>query len=797
MPWPTAAWRRAVPTSTAPDQRWAVLIGPAPGAGAAEPELAVLGGKGAQTARLVALGLPVPCAGVVTADAYRAVARDPAVAGLLTRIDSGEVVPAALVDRVFAGVALPDGLADEILALGAAVAGDGTLAVRSSATVEDLAGTSFAGQYRSVLGVEAGPDLLVAVRAVWASLWHPAPCAYRRAHGVPGTGAAMAVLLMRMVPASRAGVVFTADPGGRAHHLRVEAVAGLGEALVSGAVTPDAWVLSRRDGPREPAPVGEAVALALEAERGFGAPLDVEWAWDGARTWLVQARPITVEGPGDGFDSPVDDHDLTTAGISEMLPGVLPPLTWQLAGTAVEEALRAAFDRMGAVEGAWAATHGVIRRVRGRAALDLDVLRAVAEAVPGGSPEAVEHGFFGTGPAPAPSRAGRHRRLVADLRADAARRRALAEAAVVVGAVERLDPAPDLAPLDRPALLARRRRLVDLGFRAMAAEVGVAAAATAGYEHLTGFLGAHLPSDEAGRWAQRVTVGAGGTTVRPTASMSVFAGPTWDEAGTVPPLPPAIDEARRDEARRQLEQALRHLPRWRATRIMTGQVVDVRLHLVRRLVDDATALLRLRERAKVAVLDVGGLVRAVHRELGRRLTAEGLLPDPGEVDLLTDAELRGVDPFPGPARLARRRRAQAGARAAGSLPERFRGLPPPTVGVLPAGDRITGVGASGGRWTGRARAVRDPASGRLRTGEVLVAETTDAGWSPLFVEAGAIVVERGGPLSHAAIVARELGMPAVLAAEGAMAALDGHVVTVDGDEGVVVVHHGRPGEEGP
>jgi pyruvate,water dikinase len=90
--------------------------------------------------------------------------------------------------------------------------------------------------------------------------------------------------------------------------------------------------------------------------------------------------------------------------------------------------------------------------------------------------------------------------------------------------------------------------------------------------------------------------------------------------------------------------------------------------------------------------------------------------------------------------------------------------------------------------TGRARVVRDPTAESIGAGEVLVAAATDAAWSPLFVTAGAIVVERGGPLSHAAIVARELGVPAVLNLPGATRLLDGAVVTVDGDRGEVVVH---------
>ena len=87
---------------------------------------------------------------------------------------------------------------------------------------------------------------------MWASLWHPAPCAYRRAWGVPEADVAMAVVLMRMVPAELAGVAFTVDPGGRADHVRIEAVAGLGEALVSGDRTPDVWLVPRSQ-PEAPA----------------------------------------------------------------------------------------------------------------------------------------------------------------------------------------------------------------------------------------------------------------------------------------------------------------------------------------------------------------------------------------------------------------------------------------------------------------------------------------------------------------------------------------------------------------
>lgn len=745
--------------------------------------LAEVGGKGAQTQRLVELGLPVPPSAVVPTSAYLAFVAEPPIADLVARIRAGEVVEPDDVDAAFLDVPLPPSLVDEVLALGARV-GD-RIAVRSSATVEDLGGTSFAGQYRSYLDVTV-EDLVRSVVLVWASLWHPAPCAYRRAQGVDDADAAMAVLLMAMVDARQSGVVFTVDPTGPPDALRVEAVDGPGEALVSGAVTPRCWSLPREDLGDAPPVVAEAAALALRVEAGFGVPVDVEWAWDGTTTWIVQARPITV-ADGDGFDTPVDDHELTTAGIVEMLPGVLPPLVWQLAGAAVEEAFRASFDAIGGMDPG-GAMPPIVRRVRGRAAVDLDALVAVAGRLPGSSAAAVEHGYFGGDAPPPVARGPRLASIRHDLRVDVARRRAQHDAEVLELVVPALaDAGLGLDGLGDGELLARHRRLADLGMRAMAAELGVAAAATAACDQVLRFVSRHLPEAEAVHAVRRALTGIEAMPTPPWASAAVVAGPTWRELG-VDPVAVPVDRDAAAAAALALEERLRALPRWRSTRVLTGQVVDVRMHVLRRMLADARRLLGQRERTKVAVLAVGGLLRAVDLELGARLVRRGELSAAGDVDLLALAELRGRRPVPGPGVLARRRRMLERAEVAGPLPERFRSVPPPARAVVPRGDHLTGLAASGGQATGRARVVRDPRHTRFRSGEVLVAASTDASWSPLFVDAAAIVVERGGPLSHAAIVARELGIPAVLDVHGATSALAGRTVTVDGDAGVVVVH---------
>ena len=144
--------------------------------------------------------------------------------------------------------------------------------------------------------------------------------------------------------------------------------------------------------------------------------------------------------------------------------------------------------------------------------------------------------------------------------------------------------------------------------------------------------------------------------------------------------------------------------------------------------------------------------------------------------------------------LSHRRRWQSRYEQDGPLPPRFEGRPDRSSVVGRTGSRIEGWAASPGRFRGRAVVLRSP-DDELPAGSVLVAEATDPSWSPVFLTAGALVLDRGGPLSHAAILARELGLPAVLNVPGATTLLVGHDVTVDGDAGVVLVHDPDGGNE--
>jgi phosphohistidine swiveling domain-containing protein len=254
-------------------------------------QLPLVGGKGLNLARTFQAGLPVPPGFVITTDAYRA-------------REQPEVAKA---------------VADAYRALG------GPVAVRSSATAEDLEGASFAGQQETVLNVEGEAALLEAVKRCWSSLRTERAVSYRRARGIAEAAVAMAVVVQKMVPAEVAGVLFTRDPTDpAAERVLVEASWGLGEAVVSGAVTPDRWTLDRRTGAvlrseihrkttrvsaggSEPVPLelqsvpclgerelGQLLELARRVEELYGAPQDVEWALAGGHVALLQSRPITA-----------------------------------------------------------------------------------------------------------------------------------------------------------------------------------------------------------------------------------------------------------------------------------------------------------------------------------------------------------------------------------------------------------------------------------------------------------------------------------------------------------------------
>ena len=279
------------------------------GSAASGPER--LGGKAASLDRLARMGFRIPPGFCLTTEAFRA---------QVATIDSGvgqgeEGFTGALAGLIATEPVIPS-LADELAAAvrqlsETAPSTDGTpagtrFAVRSSALGEDSAGASYAGLHETELDIApAGVD--ASVRRCWASLWSPQAISYRAHRGISMDGAAMAVVVQSLVPADAAAVVFTRHPvTGREDQLVVTAVRGLGDAMVSGTVTPDTYVIDKAtlrtleftpgDGPRalDDASVTELAGLCLRVEAGYGLAVDIEAATTAGTWFLLQARPITT-----------------------------------------------------------------------------------------------------------------------------------------------------------------------------------------------------------------------------------------------------------------------------------------------------------------------------------------------------------------------------------------------------------------------------------------------------------------------------------------------------------------------
>jgi len=838
----------------------------------------VAGGKGSALDRLISLDVRVPSTGVITTDAYKLFAQTPEIAALVDELLSTEVPDPSQhaahrrrVDEVFLSVQLPSEVAAAVDEVAGAVGAGHQVAVRSSATAEDLDTASFAGQYESYLNVESN-GVHDAVRLVWASLWYAAPSTYRRFRNIDEHDLTMAVVVMRMLEPTHAGVLFTVDPGGGNNAARLEVVEGLGEQLVSGELTPEAYIVDRdalvaEFGAISP-PLADLASEALRLEELLEAPQDIEFAVHDDDLYLVQARPITTavdeSRTDDGFDfSCGPNTTYTTAGIAEMLPGVVSPLSWGVNSWLVENGFRHLFDLLGGGADVLTHEHALIGRFRGRAALNLDAMRDAAGSIPGGSAEELEQQYFGTAaPSDAVNRkadaaveASGGSKALQSVKVLRARRQAAEDSEVVIQAVNNVvDLEPDLSGLNDEDLFAYWNRVLHLAQRVVAVEIAVAAMASAAYRSVEIFLSRYMDSADAALAVQRLTAtnsedrrsrialaldpvigaisadpelksavaedwetsrdalcasesGAAALDVfiesmRKAGSTGVFAGPTWDE---VPQLAwitvyqevahPRVSTTSidRSDQRVELEKILVANPRWKWARFVTGQLVDVRRKFLRREAADAAEFLQRREHTKAAVLILGGVVRRCHLEIGRRLAGRGVLETIDDVEMLSLADMGMLVGEDGPTleAIAVRRRRNLEAGQAGALPLVWTGEPPDAVAADVLGERFEGWSASPGRYEGVARVVDSPATSELRRGEVLVATTTDASWAPLFMSAGAVIVEQGGPLSHAAIVARELGMPAVANVPGIIARLNREeqpsTVVVDGSTGVVVI----------
>ena len=840
--------------------------------------LAEVGGKAANLGELINAGFDVPAGFCVTTAAYRLATRG-------TTVQDGSATDAGAARAAVLGVSFPVAVADAIRE-GYARLGSGTavaVAVRSSATAEDLPGASFAGQQDTYLGVAGVENVLDAVHRCWASLWTDRAVVYRSAQGVDGAGVALAVVVQRMVDAAVAGVLFTADPvTGRRRQAVIDAAPGLGEAVVSGSVDPDRYVVDtvtgtvvdRRQGGAPEFCLSDAQIVTLSrlgdrVEAAFGAPQDIEWAFDAVgHPWLTQSRPITTLFPIPVRRKTLPENDLRAFLCVSLAQGLHRPIT--PIGTATLRVMGSVFldlaghapDRIIDGPGGFAVAAGriyvdatpALRSRVGRVIVPrmLDVMEARSAVVV--------------------------RRLFEDSRFSVqpgSRRRALPSIARVVWRC-RVPLVAAQALLSPPAAHRRIARMLDelrrgpipradgdvsqrvdgvVEFLAGALPLAprVLPAAAAGFAALG--LAGRLLRDSTDRGDLQVVLRSAPDNVTTemdldlwrlavraradSAAAAALRGTTADElvaryrAGDLPPvLQQGMAEFLTGYGQRAVAEIDLGMPRWSEDPshlfgVLAGylrlddeaaapdrhfaQGADVATAMVRTLIRRGRrrgrvrgavvqfclrrgrALVGLREMPKFLMITAVGRARTALLEIGEELVGSGALTDPSDVFFLDFAEIAdaatGVD--------VRERVAQRRAEYRTELRRRHvprvllsDGTEPEAVSVAagqsPEPGTLTGTPASAGVVTAPARVVLDPSRARLMPGEILVAPSTDPGWTPLFLTAGGLVMEMGGANSHGAVVAREYGIPAVVGVAGATEGITtGMQLTVDGASGVV------------
>lgn len=847
----------------------------------------LVGGKAANLGELIGVGAKVPPGFCVTTDAYEQVCR-PLTTDLLGRLDSDPAIAGEVRTRL-TDAPFPSALAEAITRAYAELGPDVPVAVRSSATAEDLPHASFAGQQDTYLNIIGPRALLDAVARCWGSLWTDRAVAYRTANGIDHGAVRLAVVVQRMVDAASSGVLFTANSiTGRRDQAVIDANSGLGESVVSGAVDPDQLIVetatgeitSRKLGGRQLSvrakPGGgvesvartddgepsltddQARALALLGagiERHYAKPQDIEWAIDAdGQLWVTQSRAITTlfplpERERDGlrvyFSFNVAQgvfRPLTPMGYSVIrlfMTGMMrnlgitarPPVV-QVAGWLFLDITGALHNPLGRrilpqVMAMMEARSGkVITRLLADPRLSrrnpvrpllvrIGALLArtklpIAAARMLRRPEQAREEAFGTAEA---------------LRADFARSSAASPherlAAVRAGEISTTRRMVGLIPKIFPVLLLSRMLPLILGKSVSAEEVQII---------LRGLPNNVTTEMDLDLWRLAGEAGEDPESARAFAELSASELAERYRDGTLPitvlnGLKAFLDR----NGHRAIAEIDAGMPRWSedpshlldviANYIRTARGGHAADEQYRRGADEAEAMLdrvvaRLRRRnplrARLAafathrVRNLGGLrempkyclvlyidhARRQLRAAGSELVDAGRLDTADDIFFLDLAEAaEAVGGTDHRALVAERRETYDREVRRKHIPRLLLSdgtEPEATLPVDTVEGMLSGSSASAGTVTGTAKVVLDPAGARIEPGEILVAPSTDPGWTPLFLTAGGLVMEMGGPNSHGATVAREYGIPAVVGVPDATKRItNGQRITINGSAGTV------------
>jgi pyruvate,water dikinase len=826
-----------------------------------ETQVAVVGGKGAHLGELSRIeGIRVPPGFCVTTAAFeRILAHAPAIDDRLERLDrlepdDREAIGAlsAEIRQVLEATTIPHDLASAITRSLVALGEQAAYAVRSSATAEDSPTASFAGQHDTYLDVVGPAAILQHVSRSWASLFTERAVSYRLRHGLRHRMVRMAVVVQRMVFPRAAGIMFTADPiTSNRKVTSVEASFGLGEALVSGLVTPDGYtvrdgeVVAKTIAATQPALTDEEVVRLAQlgrcVEAHFGDPQDIEWCLADDRFAIVQSRPITTLFPVPAADDD-QNHVYVSVGHQQMMTDPMKPLGLSLFQLTALPRMYEAGGRLFvdvATRLASPASRAPLLEVIGKSdpligdALQTIVERGFVTSIPddgpGGPPPGDAPAAIEADPAIVAELIGRNQASIAALKREIRTKSGTALLDFIRADIQELKRLL-FDPQSMQAIMAgmeatwwlNERFQTWLGEKNAAdtltqsapgnvtSEMGLALLDVADvirpYPEVVAFL-EHVEDEDFsdqldeldGGPQARDSIGAylEKYGMRCVGEIDITRSRWGERPATLVPLllgnirnfEPGAGQ-RRFEQGRQEASAKEHELLGRLRALADG---EQKAQEAKRMTDRVRTFIGYREYPKYGIVSRYFVYKQALLEEAQRLVESAVLAAKEDIFYLTFQELAEVvrTHEVDEQLISQRERAFTS----------YQALTPPRVITsegeviagayrredVPAG-ALVGLPVSGGTIEGRARVILEMTEADVESGDILVTAYTDPSWSPLFVAVTGLVTEVGGLMTHGAVIAREYGLPAVVGVQRATQLIrDGQRIRVHGTDGYVEI----------